>query len=312
MCNRARIVSFDRPYAEGNGSSDFLSNEYPLVSYCEQHGLDVSYVTDLTVDEHPTVLLHHRTLLGLDHDETWTNSERTAALTAQARGVNIAFFGAATLVRHARLQRSPLGPDREEVDYRNSSEDPLNGVGDPMEVTGNTWASPPTNWSAAPFLGEYYSGYMEPNTPPVAFVVWDAADWIFKGTGLRNGSAVPGIIESDFDHLAPDSETPANLQVLGHSPVPLSSSYTNQGEWGQYTYSDMTYYTDPTSKAGVLDTGDNNWVNALTPCPVSVPDCAATAVGQITGNVLRLFGQGPAGATEPSVANWRQVTPPGS
>ena len=35
VCNRARVVSFDRPYDTGNGSSDFLTNEYPLVQLCE-------------------------------------------------------------------------------------------------------------------------------------------------------------------------------------------------------------------------------------------------------------------------------------
>ena len=59
---------------------------------------------------------------------------------------------------------------------------------------------------------------------------------------------------------------PSDLEVLGHSPVPLAEAYTNEGKWGPYTYSDMTYYTDPTSKGGVFDTGDNNWINSLTPC----------------------------------------------
>src|SRR5206468_1167097 len=32
FANRSRIVSFDRPYAFGDGAADFLGNEYPLVS----------------------------------------------------------------------------------------------------------------------------------------------------------------------------------------------------------------------------------------------------------------------------------------
>ena len=61
---------------------------------------------------------------------------------AVAHGVNVVYFGAAAMVRHARLESSPLGPDREEVDYRDAYEDPLNGVGNPMQVTGNTWETP--------------------------------------------------------------------------------------------------------------------------------------------------------------------------
>jgi hypothetical protein len=310
VCNRARVVSFDRPYDTGDGASDFLSNEYPLIRFCEEHGLDVSYATDVTVDEHPTLLLQHKTLLSLGHDESWSNNERQAALTAQAAGMNIVFFGAAALVRHVRLEPSLLGPDRQEVDYRDSSEDPLNGHGDPLQVTGNTWASPPTNWSEVGLVGELYSGYITKGSAP--FVVADAASWAFKGTGLRNGSSIPGVIISDIDHVAPGPPTPADLQVLGHSPIGLEQVYTNQGKWGLATYSDMTYYTDPTGGAGVLDTGDNNWINALTPCAASVPQCPSTEIRKITGNILRLFGQGPTGAIAPATPNLNTIQPPGS
>ena len=303
-------IPFD-DYDSGDGASDFLSNEYPLVRYAEEHGLDVSYVTDVTVDQHPSVLLQHRALLSLGHDETWSLNERRAAATAVSKGVNIVFFGAASVLRHVRMEPSALGPDRLEVDYRDATEDPLDGHGDPLEVTGNTWASPPASWSEVPLVGELYSGYLKAGAA-VPFVVFDSSSWVFRGTGLHDGSALPGLIESDVDHLAPSGEAASDLQVLGHSPIPLTDIYTNQGTWGTVTYSDMTYYTDPTSKAGVLDTGDNNWINSLTPCPAGTADCPAGQVAAITGNILRLVGSGPAGHFQPSVPNVASVTPPGS
>ncbi|MGH9105448.1 MAG: N,N-dimethylformamidase beta subunit family domain-containing protein [Acidimicrobiales bacterium] len=309
-CNRARVVSFDRPYGWGAGAADFLGNEYPLVRWAEQHGLDVSYCTDITVSAHPGVLLDHRALLSLDHDEVWTNSERLAALVAQARGINVVFFGAAPVLRHARLQSSPLGRDQEEVDYRDAAEDPLDAKANPDEVTGNTWSSPPTNWDEAGFVGEMYSGYMVPNAPPAAFVVWDPSSWLFKRTGLTKGSSVPDVIASDIDHLDPSGPLPADLQVMGHSPVPLAEAYTNQGTWGNHTFSDMTYYTDRKSGGGVFDSGTVNWLTALATCTRAA--CPATKLGRITGNLLSVFGRGPAGRSHPSVPNWRSVTPPGS
>ena len=310
-CNRARVDSFDRPY-DPTGSSDFLTNEYPLVQFMEEEGLDVTYCTDICISEHPTILLRHKALIAPDHDETWTNSERVAALDAMHLGVNMVFLGAATLVRHARLQSSSIGPDREEVDYRNPDEDPLNGRGSPWEVTGNTWASPPTNWDSSSFVGEIYSGFLEPGEPNAPIVVYDASSWIFKGTGLKKGESIPSAINSDFDHIDPQYPMPSDLQVLAHSPIPLSESYTNQGNWGGFTYSDMTYYTDPTSKAGVFDSGDNVWVAALRPCPRSSPACPSGTLRKMTANILWLFGQGPAGRMAPSVANWQTVMPQGS
>ena len=80
ICNRARVVSYDRPYAAENGSGNFLGLEYPLVRWAEQHGLDVTYATDLTVQEHPGYLLKHKVLLSLGHDECWSLGERQAAV----------------------------------------------------------------------------------------------------------------------------------------------------------------------------------------------------------------------------------------
>ena len=145
LCSRARVVSFDRPYAAEQGSGNFLSLEYPLVYYAEEHGLDVTYATDLTIAEHPVYLAQHRVLLSLGHDECWSLSERQAAVAVHADGVNIAFFAASPVLRHVRTQASPLGPDREEVDYRNAQEDPLNGKANPLEITGNTGGSAPAD-----------------------------------------------------------------------------------------------------------------------------------------------------------------------
>lgn len=311
-CNRARVVSFDRPYDSGNGATDFLGGEYPLVYFAEEHGLDVTYATDITVNDHPDTLLQHKALLSLSHDETWTAPERQGAQAALSQGVNIAFFSAAAIVRHARLEPSPLGPDRQEVDYRDSSEDPLNGKGNPLDVTGNTWSSPPTSWPSSKLVGEVYSGYLYPTSPNAPFVVQQANAWIFQGTGLHDGSTIPGVIASDIDHLDPGGPVPQDIEVLGHSPVPLTDAYTNQGKWDGNTYADMTYYTDPKSHAGVFDSGTVNWINTLLPCPEGDSGCPAVLTDQITGNLLWLFGQGPAGLTVPAAANWQTITPPGS
>jgi hypothetical protein len=307
LCSRARVVSFDRPYAAENGSGNFLTLEYPLVRWAERNGLDVSYATDVTVEQHPGILLKHRALLSLGHDECWSLPEREAAITAHNHGVNIVFFAASPILRHVRMQSSPLGPDREEVDYRDPQEDPLDGKASPLEVTANTWGSPPTDWPESSFVGEMYAGFLEPGLH-TGFVVADSSSWVFRGTGLHDGSVIPGVIASDVDHFYAALPYPADDQILGHSPINPSLGQTDLGPF----YSDMTYYTDARSGAGVIDTGTNNWIPALLHdrdgCRRSAASCAAALVQRITGNILRIFGQGPAGHLEPSVSNWKQVT----
>ncbi|MGH3494324.1 MAG: N,N-dimethylformamidase beta subunit family domain-containing protein [Sciscionella sp.] len=304
LCSRARVVSYDRPYAfsynGGQGTGDFLSLELPLVRWVEQHGLDISYATDVTVIDHPAMLTAHRAMFSLGHDECWSLRERRAAVAAHNGGVNLAFFGASGVLRHVRVQGSPLGPDREEVDYRDSSADPLRGHGDPLRVTGNTWASPPANWSETPFVGESYNGFLEPHAPPGALKVTDPSAWIYAGTGLEQNSVVPGVIRSDVDSLAPGITHPANVEVFAHSPLNAQRAQARTQRGGVF-YSDMTYYTDPHSHAGVWDSGTNNWIPDLTPCAAH-SHCPAHVIGEITGNLLRVLGNGPAGLTHPSSA----------
>ena len=102
---------------------------------------------------------------------------------------------------------------------------------------------------------------------------------------------------------------PSDDQIFGHSPIPAGLGQTSIGAF----YSDMTYYTNSSAGAGVLDTGTNNWIPALdgrSGCQPGDPGgiCEATVVQRMTGNILKLFGQGPAARIQPSVANWRQVT----
>ncbi len=310
LCSRARVVSFDRPYEfsynAGQGTGDFLALEYPLVRWAEQHGLDVAYATDLTVVEHPDALAWHRAVFSLGHDECWSLAERRAVVAAHAAGVNLAFFGASAILRHVRLQPSPAGPDREEVDYRDAAADPLDGHGDPLEVTGNTWASPPASWPEDGFVGSSYNGFLAPGATG-ALRVTEPQSWIYAGTGLRADQQVPGVIGSDVDSLEPRLGYPANVEVLAHSPVSTSGAQARTHS-GDTFFSDMTYYTDPVGRGGVWDSGTNNWIPALRPCPPGSV-CPAPTVGAITGNLLAVLGAGPAGATHPSIPNASAIYP---
>ncbi len=305
LCSRSRVVSFDRPYAAGDDSG-FLTLEYPLVRWAEENGLDITYATDLTLQEHPGYLLHHRVLLSLGHDECWSLAERQALVQARNHGMNIVFFAASPMLRHVRTQPSPLGPDRELVDYRDSAEDPLNGKANPLQVTGNEWASPPADWPEYDFVGDTYDGFLEPGLT-YGLTVADASSWVFAHTGLRNGSVIPGVLATDVDKFDLAYGQPSDDQILAHSLIPAQLGQTSMPPLA----SDMTYYTDPGSGAGVIDTGTNHWILALGTdrqgCrPGGV--CAYRVLQQITANILRVFGQGPAGLIHPSVANWPQVT----
>ena len=294
--DRARVVSFDRPYAPqfGDGAADFLGEEYPLVRFMEQHGLDVTYGTDITTEEQPELLENHRSFLSLGHDEQWSLEMRDGAQAALAAGVNLVFFGASPVLRKVRLQASPLGPAREVVNYRDPPDDPDYGT-DPAQVSQNQWTQPPADWSPGELVGSTYLGY----GIDVPLVVSNASSWLYAGTGLANGSELPGVIRSDFNGYVPGPTDPPDVQILAHSPAaPL------QGTIG---FADTVYYTAP-SGGGVFSTGTNGWIPAMGCSPPGTA-CPVVPLDQMTANLFRLFGSGPAGRLRPSVTNWEGLYP---
>ena len=288
---RARVVSFDRPYARGDGAADFVGLELPLVAMAESLGLDVTYWTDVDLHARPELLTRHRALLSLGHDEYWTRAMRDGAENARDHGVNLAFLGSNAVFRQIRLEPSPLGADRREVGYKSATADPMRRT-HPAEVTVN-WREPPVSRPESSLIGQQY----ECNPVRADMVVADGSAWVFAGTGLHTGDKLSGTIGEEYDRYNPNDPGPDNVQLLAHSPVRCG---------GRSSFADMTYYSAP-SGAGVFASGTNWWVTKLVPAcpPGSCPH--DPAVIQMTRNLLEAFAVGPAGLTHPSVANYDAV-----
>lgn len=275
---RSDVVSFDRPYELGNGSGDFLGNEQRFVQLVEKAGYDVSYTTNVDIHEHPELLLRHRVLVSLGHDEYWSTAMRDGVTAARDRGVNLLFLGANAVYRHIRLEPSPLGPDRHEVNYRVAANDPLSGI-DNAEVTVQ-WRDPPVSKPENQLLGEMY----ECNPVNADFVVTDPSSWVFAGTGLTQGTRLRGLVGSEYDHWNPAAGGPP-AEDLARSPVVCR---------GRFSTSDFTYYNAP-SLAGVIDTGTNLWV------PKTMENTTeGAAVDQVTTNLLNAAQMGPLGKSHPA------------
>ena len=246
---RARVVSFDRPYARGDGASDFIGLELPLVAMAESLGLDVTYWTDVDLHARPELLTRHRALLTLGHDEYWSRAMRDGAENARDHGVNLAFLGANAVFRQIRLEPSPLGANRHEVAYKSATADPLRRT-NPAEVTVN-WRDAPVSRPESSLIGQQY----ECNPVRADMVIADGAAWVFAGTGLKTGDKLLGTIGEEYDRYNPNDPGPENVQLLAHSPVRCG---------GRSSYADMTYYSAP-SGAGVFASGTIWWVTKLVP-----------------------------------------------
>jgi hypothetical protein len=280
-------VSFDRPY-DGNGSGEFLGREFEFISFAERHGFDLTYWTDVDLHDQPERVKQHRALVSLGHDEYYTTTMRKGLESARDAGVNLAFFGANEVFRKIRLEPSPLGPSRHEVNYRSAATDPMNQT-DKNEVTVS-WRDAPSNNPESALVGNYY----ECNPVTADWVVADASSWMFEGSGFANGDKVPGMVGNEYDRVTPEAPTPKTIQVLAHSPVTCRKAES---------FADTTYYSAD-SGAGVFAAGTFWWIpRLLAECPVGVPTTADCKIQKVTENILDAFAAGPAGAARPSRPN---------
>ena len=297
--DRARIVSYDRPYSHdwASGASDFVGNELPVVMQAEQLGLDVSYWTDIDLHERPELLASHHALVTLGHDEYWSLEMRNGAQTAVQQGLNIAFLGANACYRQIRLEASPVGPDRHVVCYKSAAEDPMTGKNNAV-VTVN-WDQSPVNNPESLLTGSTYQDI----AGNADVVISDPNSWALAGTGLTAGQRLPKAMQGEFDRYEPGPSSPANADIIAHSLV------TNR----RGNYSDITWYTAQ-GGGGVFDTGNASWVGELSNAPLIPSNVLPAAVPGVTEYLLRIMlnvysvlGTGPASVTHPSTGNWRTI-----
>jgi hypothetical protein len=297
--NRSRIVSFDRPYPQtwAQGSADFMGNEFPLLYHLESLGADLTYWTDVDLHRRPQLLANHQCLFSLGHDEYWSRPMRDAALGALAKGTNLAFLGANACYRQIRLQSSPLGPDRQQICYKDATEDPLQGKNTEL-VTAPSWESPPTTWPESNLIGSMYQSVRANDN----LVITDSSSWFFDGCNLSDGQQLPSVVQGEYDRYVPSYPGPTNVDVLGHSPVA-----------GQNNWSDITYYTLH-GGGGVLASGMASFVNKLANTTAFPSNVVPAAIPGVTDILLRAmenlygtFGTGPASRSQPSAGNGSAV-----
>lgn len=299
FANRARIVSFDRPYPQtwASGAADFVGNELPLLFHLESLGLDLTYWTDVDLHARPQLLMNHKCLFSLGHDEYWSQPMRQAAAQANAAGVNLAFLGANACYRQIRMEPNANGPNRLEVCYKDAAEDPL--ARQQPELTTVDWNQDPLNQPESTLIGAMYQSVRA----KADMVVTDGSSWFYDGCNLTDGTSFPAVILGEYDRYVPSLPGPRNLDVLAHSPVP-----------GQSNWSDITYYTAPGQGGGVLASGSASFVSMLSTTG-AIPSLVIPGpfpgitdlVRRAMENVYGRFGLGPATSFGASGGNWTEI-----
>ena len=246
----------------------------------EQQGYNVAYSTDIDTDAHPTELLRHKAFLSVGHDEYWTMGMHNAVQSAISAGVNVAFFSANTSYWQIRLEPNTTGAaDRIEVGYKDFATyssapgpDPMWNVNNSLVTT--TWRDPVVNMPENGLLGVMYE---QQEDIDYAYVVTNASNWIYAGTGFVDGTKIPGIVGYEYDRVWNNGFSPANETVLSNSPV-------NGG--GITSFANSTLYTAP-SGARIFASGTIQWSWGL--APVLGNTYTNAGIQKTTANILNNF-----------------------
>ncbi len=278
---RAYKVSFDRPFIQDTGAGQFFWWEYPMVRWLEKNGYDVSYLSDVDVQNNPFALQNHRALLIVGHSEYWSKQMSDNLEASINNGVNLGVFAANTLywqIRYEpRLSDTQPIPERIIVCYKDKSVDPAYGLDN--DIVTVQFRGDPLFRPEQSLLGEMYSSYFA--GAGFAWVVADASSWVFAGTGLKNGDSLPGLVGYEYDKVYIDYPAPPGLDILSASPV--VDIYKN------HDVSNTTLYT-AMSGARVFDAGTIQWSWGLDGnSSLSNSHVISKAAQTITENILQNF-----------------------
>ncbi len=270
-------VSFDRPYAEGDGAGQFLWYEVWFVHWAESRGLDLTYLTDVDVDRDPSLVAGQKLFLSVGHDEYWSRPEREGVEAALAAGTSLAFFGANAAYWQIRLEpsRDDGTPRRTQVCWkkRADAEDPLRGT--PLETT--KWRLPPVSQPENALIGVMFTAWTK--QPPLPWIVVGASAWPYDGTGVKDGDRIDGIVGYETDGIVDNGETPPGLVQLAGSPVTDVSGEAR---------TQVAAVRDAPGGAFVFAAGTIEWSWGL-----GKPGTVDPRVQRITENVFRRAGLEP-------------------
>ena len=215
-------VSFDRPYADWDGSGGFFDGDYNMIRWLERQGYDVTYVASQDLDAGTAQLARGKLFLSAFHDEYWSRAMREHLTAARDAGDSIAFFASDNIDWQIRFEPSSSGVARHvEVCYRKARLDPLAQTN--PELTTVHWNERPLNEPTNALLGNMYAGEIGAVTgtwPEGAdWAVVNSESWVYAGTGLQDGDHIPRLVGYEYDRAFDNGASPPGLLLLSDSVI---------------------------------------------------------------------------------------------
>jgi hypothetical protein len=226
-------VSYDRPYAkyaqiyenpQSIGSGEWLCFEFPMAYWLEQEGYDVTYCSNVDLRT-PDRALKCKAFLSVGHDEYWHIDQYKSVVALRDAGVNVLFFSGNSVCWVTPLRPGFDGRENR-IMFRGG---PYGGE--------HQWAVE-RHEQHGPFPERGPDeGYLmgSRNIRPVNgggdWICEKPDHWIFQGTGMKKGDAIPGLIGWEY-HGDPPSI--AGLEVVAAGTAWQGG--TNPSNWTATIY----------------------------------------------------------------------------
>lgn len=264
---KARVVSFDRPYA-GAGLPQLFDLDHAFVRWAERRGYDVAYATSLDLHAGRVDPLRYKALVFPGHDEYWSQEMRTHAEAASRAGVGLAFLTANNMYWHVRMLPAPDGTPHRLMRCNKDASSSRDRAAPGPTVKWRDLHRPEQE-----LLGVQYASVVKGEQP---LIVREAAHWFWAGSGVRDGDALPGMVWGEADRRFDDAARPrAEQTFLAASPYRDSRGGGQRQQSGLYRAA---------SGGLVFTAGTFRWPQAL-----GDPRHADPRIARATENLFRAF-----------------------
>jgi len=291
-CGPGVDVSFDRPYGRycqildaplSTGSGEWFLWEFPLAYWLEQQGYDTTYTSNLDTHSDPQGLLRARGFLSVGHDEYYSLEMYHHLRTAIDAGVSVAFLSGNTCCGRIDPRPGSTGaPDRVygRIDYFGPRDEGM--IRRFPTMSPFPYQSPPEQL----LMG---ARNVPPCTGGADWICSAPEHWIYAGTGMHRGDAIPGLIGWEFHG---DPAPIPGLAVVATGPTQDGPGKPNGGV---YT---ATVHPGP-KRNFVFNASSCWWADGLSappgylrPSVYTTPHGPDPRVQQITTNVIERMRAG--------------------
>ncbi len=227
-------VSFNRPYGRycqifdaplSQGSGEFLLWEFPIAFWLEQHGYDLSYISNQDTHGDPRGLRRAPGFLSVGHDEYWTPEMFRNVQNAVRDGLNVAFLSGNAVCGRIQLSADTAGnPHR--VFERTGVFGPPGGTRDFIAMKSLPHERPYAN----ELVGAHSTG---PVTGGADWTCVRPDHWLFEGTGMRTGDSVPGLVGWEWHG---DPAPIPGLEIVASGPTQEAPGKPNGGTYTSTIY----------------------------------------------------------------------------